>query len=67
MKVSDLTVEELENIIHKAVEEEIEDLYFMIDPTIKTKIEEGLKDIREGKTISLDNLITRRNTKSGKV
>lgn len=67
MKVSDLTVKELENIIHKAVGEEIEDLYFMFDPTIKTKIEEGLKDIKEENTISLDDLITRRNTKNGKV
>lgn len=66
MKVSDLTVAELENIIHKAIEDEIEDLYFMFDPTIKTKIEEGLKDIKEGKTISLNNLIAQRNAKSGK-
>lgn len=61
MKVSDLTIEEFENIINKVIEDEMEDLYFMFDPSIKTKIEEGLKDIREGKTISLDDPIAHRS------
>lgn len=67
MKVSDLTIEEFGNIIHKVVEDEIEDLSFMFDPTVKTKIEEELKDIREGRTISIVKLVTRRNTKSGNI
>lgn len=67
MKVADLTVEEFEDIIHNIIEEEIEDLYFILDPTIRAKIEEGLKDIREGKIISLNNLVARRKAKGGKV
>ena len=66
MKVSDLTIEEFENIIHKVVEDEIEDLYYILDPTIKAKIEEGLKDIREGRIILIDDLIAKRKSKSGK-
>lgn len=60
MKVADLTVEEFENIIHNIIEEEIEDLCYVLDPAVRAKIEEGLKDIREGKVISLDNLIAQR-------
>ena len=67
MKVSDLTIEEFENIIHKVVEDEIEDLYYILDPTIKAKIEEGLKDIREGRIILIDDLIAKRKSKSGKI
>lgn len=67
MKVADLTVEEFEDIIHNIIEEEIEDLYFILDPTIRAKIEEGLKDIREGKIVSLNNLAARRKAKGGKV
>lgn len=67
MKVSDLTIEEFENIIHKVVEDEIEDLYYILDPTIKAKIEEGLKDIREGRIIPIDDLIAKRKSKSGKI
>lgn len=67
MKVSDLTVEELEELLRKTIEDEIEDLYIMLDPTIKTKIEEGLTDIREGRVISLDDLINQRKAKRGKV
>ena len=67
MKVSDLTIEEFENIIHKVVEEEIEDLYYILDPTIKAKIIEGIKDIREGRTISIDDLITKRKSKVGEI
>ncbi len=57
MKVSDLTIEELETIIHRAVEDELEDLYFVLDSQLKAKIDEGLQDIREERVITLDNLI----------
>ena len=65
MKVSDLTIEEFEELLRKTIEDEIEDLYIMLDPTIKAKIEEGLADIREGKVVSLDDLIARRQAKRG--
>ena len=65
MKAADLTVEEFENVIHNIVEEEIEDLYFVLDPNIRAKVEEGLKDIREGRVISLDNLVIQRKAKGG--
>ncbi|MCK6469389.1 MAG: hypothetical protein L6Q53_14510 [Candidatus Brocadia sinica] len=67
MKVSDLTVEEFEELLRKTIEDEVEDLYIMLDPTIKTKIEEGLTDIREGRVISLDDLITQRKAKRGEI
>ncbi len=67
MKVADLTVEEFENIIHNIVEEEIEDLYFILDPVIRAKVEEGLKDIREGRVMSLNDVIAQRKAKGGKV
>ncbi|NUO10231.1 MAG: hypothetical protein HUU08_16475 [Candidatus Brocadia sp.] len=67
MKVADLTVEEFEDLLRKTIEDEIEDLYLSLDPTIKTKIEEGLADIREGKVVSLDDLIARRKAKRGEV
>ncbi|NUN23955.1 MAG: hypothetical protein HUU09_10890 [Candidatus Jettenia caeni] len=67
MKVSDLTIEEFEDLLRKTIEEEIEDLSIMLDPTVKAKIEEGLKDIKEGRVISLDDLIARRKAKRGKV
>jgi len=49
-------VEEFEGLIHKVMEEEMEDLYFALDPNIRSKIEEGLKEIEEGKLTSLDDL-----------
>ncbi|MEP9410117.1 MAG: hypothetical protein HRF42_01705 [Candidatus Brocadia sp.] len=67
MKVSDLTIEEFEELLRKTIEDEIEDLYIMLEPTIKAKIEEGLADIREGKVVSLDDLIARRQAKRGEV
>lgn len=67
MKVSDLTVEEFEELLRKTIEDEIEDLYIMLDPTIKAKIEEGLADIREGKVVSLDDLVARRKAKRGEI
>ncbi|GAN34875.1 MAG: hypothetical protein DYG83_09235 [Candidatus Brocadia sp. AMX2] len=67
MKVSDLTVEEFEELLRKTIEDEVEDLYIMLDPTIKTKIEEGLADIREGKVVSLDDLVARRKAKRGEI
>lgn len=66
-QVADLTVEEFENIIHNAIEEEIEDIYLILDPVMKAKIEKGLKDIKEGRTISLDELIAQRKASSEKV
>lgn len=67
MKVADLTIEEFEILIHNVIEEEIEDLYFILDPAIRVKIEEGLKDIREGRVIPLDNLVAQREAKGGEV
>lgn len=67
MKVADLTIDEFEGLIHRVIEEEMDDLYFLIHPTIKAKIEEGLEDIEEGRVISLDDLIAQRKTKSGKI
>ena len=65
MKVSDLTVEELESIIHRAVEDELEDFYFVLDSQLRAKIDEGLKDIREGRVISIDKIIARRKATGG--
>lgn len=67
MKIADLTVEEFEDMLRKTIEDEIDDLYTLLDPTIKAKIEEGLTDIRDGRVISLDDLIARRKANSGKV
>jgi len=67
MKVSDLTVEELESIIHRAVEDELEDFYFVLDSQFRAKIDEGLTDIREGRVISIDKLIARRKATGGKI
>lgn len=44
-------------------EEEVEYLYFALEPAIREKIEEGLKDIREGNVISIESLIAQRKTK----
>lgn len=59
MKVADLTVEEFESLIHRVIEEEIEDLLLALDPSIRRKVEEGIEDVREGRVISLDELTTR--------
>lgn len=67
MKIADLTVEEFEDLLRKTIEDEIEDLYILLDPAIKAKIEEGLADIREGRVIPLDDLIARRKANRGKV
>lgn len=67
MKIADLTVEEFEDLLRKTIEDEIEDLYILLDPALKTKIEEGLADIREGRVIPLDDLIARRKANRGKV
>ncbi len=55
-----MTVEEFEDMLRKTIEDEIDDLYILLDPTIKAKAEEGLTDIREGMVIPLDGLIARR-------
>ncbi len=50
MKVSELSVKEFESIIKRVFEE---------------KIEEGLKDIREGRTKTLDEIKARKGVKGG--
>ena len=67
MKVADLSVEEFEALIHKVMEEEMEDLYFALDPNIRSKIEEGLNDIKEGKLTSLNDLIAQKKASGGKI
>ena len=67
IKVFDLTVEELEAIIHRAVEDELEDFYFVLDSELRAKIDEGLKDIRESRVISIDKLIAHRKAAGGKI
>lgn len=67
MKVADLTIEEFEELIHRIIEDEIEDLYFALDHSIRTKIEEGLKDIKEGKIISTEELMSKRKSKGGEI
>ncbi len=57
MKVSDLTVEEFEALIQRIIEDEIEDLYFLISPAIKTKLAEGLEDIEKQRFISFEDYI----------
>ncbi len=64
MKVADLTVEEFKKIIHRIIEEEMDDLYIALDPVIRAKIEEGLKDIREGRVVSIDDLLSQRKKKN---
>jgi predicted transcriptional regulator len=66
-KVADLTVEELETIIHRVVEEEIEDLVIAFDPGVREKIQEGLKDVKEGRVISVEELVAQRKGKCGQV
>lgn len=34
MKIADLTVEEFEDMLRKTIEDEIEDIYIMLDPTL---------------------------------
>lgn len=67
MKVADLTVEEFEALIYRVIEEEIENLYLALDPSIRERIEEGLKDIREGRVISLDELMAQRKARRGEI
>lgn len=67
MKVADWTIEEFEDLLRKTIEDEIEDLYIMLDPTTKAKIEEGIRDTREGRVISPNDLVARRKTKRGEV
>lgn len=60
MKVSDLSVEELEALLHKVVEEEMEDLLLTLNPGVRRKIEEGLEDVKKGRVTSLEDVITQR-------
>jgi len=50
-------------VIYPLSEDEIEDYMIQYSPGIKKKIEEGLKDSREGKVIPLRDLIKARKTR----
>lgn len=60
MKVSDLSVEEFEALIHRVIAEEVEDLLLVLDPDIRRKIEEGLEDVKRGRVTSLEDVIAQR-------
>lgn len=44
-------------VIYPLTEEQIEDYMIEHSPTIKKKIEEGLKDAREGRVTSIEDLL----------
>ena len=44
-------------------EDDIEDALLAYSPKLRKKIEEGLKDIRAGRTMALSNYKTKRNRK----
>jgi prevent-host-death family protein len=50
-------------VIYPLSEDEIEDYMIQHSPGIKKKLEEGLKDSREGKVISLRDLIKTRKAR----
>ena len=47
-------------------EDDIEDVLLVHSPTLRKKIEEGLKDIRVGRTMSLAQYIDERTKRKGK-
>lgn len=47
-------------VIYPLTEDMIEDYMIQHSPTIKKKIEEGLKDAREGRTIPIGEMLKRR-------
>jgi len=55
-------------VIYPLTEDVIEDYMIQHSPTIRKKIEEGLKDVKEGRVIPIDELLkTRRLRKRAKV
>lgn len=55
-------------VIYPLTEDLIEDYLIQHSPTIKKKIEEGLKDLKEGRVIPIGDLLkTRRVRKRAKV
>jgi len=55
-------------VIYPLTEDVIEDYMIHHSPTIRKKIEEGLKDVKEGRVIPIDELLkTRRLRKRAKV
>jgi len=47
-------------------EDDIEDVLLVHSPSLRKKIEEGLKDIRAGRTMSLAQYIDQRTKRKGK-
>ena len=60
MKVSDLSVKEFEALMHRVIEEEMEDLLLTLNPGVRKKIEEGLEDVKKSRVTSLEDVITQR-------
>jgi prevent-host-death family protein len=55
-------------VIYPLTEDTIEDYMIQHSPTIRKKIKEGLKDLREGRIIPIDGLLkARRERKRAKV
>ncbi len=55
-------------VIYPLTEDVIEDYMIQHSPTIRKKIEEGLKDVKEGRVIPIDELLkNRRLRKRAKV
>lgn len=55
-------------VIYPLTEDVIEDYMIQHSPTIRKKIEEGLKDAREGRVIPIEDLLkTRKGRKRAKV
>lgn len=50
-------------VIYPLTEDEIEDYLLEHSPTIRKKIEEGLRDIKAGRVTPLKDLLTARKTK----
>jgi prevent-host-death family protein len=47
-------------------EDDIEDVLLAYSPKLRKKIEEGLKDIRAGRSLSLSNYTAKRNRKKAR-
>lgn len=50
-------------VIYPLSEDEIEDYMVQHSPTIRRKIEEGLKDVKEGRTVPLKDLLKARKAR----
>jgi len=53
-------------VIYPLTEDMIEDYMIQHSPSIKKKLAEGMKDAREGRVVSLDNMFKRRGLKRAK-